>query len=225
MKKAGIYRIISPSGSVYIGQSKDVAHRFYRYRTAQCKRQPHLYASICKYGGDDHEYHIIHELPLDTDRTKMDLLEQSYIKEYKDCGFKMMNLNEGGKTNKELSPETRKKLSESAKGKKYWLGRKHTDEAKDKIRIANTGVVFTEERLQRMSDSNKGKPSGNKGKKFSEETRLKISNARKGIKISEEQKAKVSAKLKGRIFTEEHKLKLREAWLRIKNETSKSLSC
>jgi len=44
----------------------------------------------------------------------------------------------------------------------------------------------------RMSISHIGKTSGNKGKKMSKESRLKISKARKGKKLSEEHKQKIS---------------------------------
>lgn len=197
-KIAGIYKITSPSGSIYIGQSKDIEHRFYRYRTAQCKKQPALYAAIMKYGSDNLLFEIIHELPIDVDRNEMDSLEELYIQQYKECRFRLLNLTGGGKTNKELSDDTRRRLSESAKGKKYWLGRKHTPEAKEKIRKANTGVVFTEERLRNMSESLKGKPSPNKGKKMSQESKDKIRKARTGVKLSEEHRKKISEGLQRR---------------------------
>lgn len=44
----------------------------------------------------------------------------------------------------------------------------------------------------------KGKPSANKGKKFSEETKRKMSEAKKGKHHSEETKKKISAALKGK---------------------------
>lgn len=53
-----------------------------------------------------------------------------------------------------------------------------------------------------------------KGKKHSEETKKKISEAKKGKKLgphSEEQKRKMSEAHKGKVFSEEHKRKLSEA--------------
>lgn len=49
-----------------------------------------------------------------------------------------------------------------------------------------------------------------KGKKFSEETRCKISKANKGKKNSDEARRKMSEALKGRKFSEEHKRKISE---------------
>ena len=59
-----------------------------------------------------------------------------------------------------VSEETKKKMSESKKGKK------HSEEAKKK-----------------MSEAKKGKPSPNKGKLFSEEHKNKLSEAHKGKNI------------------------------------------
>ena len=50
-----------------------------------------------------------------------------------------------------------------------------------------------------------------KGKKRSEETKKKLSEANKGKKLSEETKRKMSEVMKGRIFTEEWKRKMSEA--------------
>lgn len=90
--------------------------------------------------------------------------------------------------------------------------------------MAKKGVIFTEEHKLRLSESHKGQPAWNKGKKGiysedtlrkmsenskgknlgkprSEETKAKISKARKGMKLrpmSEEQKKKLSSILKGK---------------------------
>ena len=46
----GIYKITSPSGKIYIGQSKDINLRIIYYKNARCKCQQKLYYSILKYG-------------------------------------------------------------------------------------------------------------------------------------------------------------------------------
>lgn len=188
----GIYKITTPSGRLYIGQSKDILHRWYRYKTYQCPRQPMLFASLKKYSSENCVFEILHELPCDVSRDVMNNYEELYISLYKTAGIELLNLNEGGHKNQELSESTRQKLRESATGKKYWLGRKHTEEAKQKIRDGNTGVKFTEERLKNMSLGNTGKPSPRKGVKLSEETKQKIRNARLGKPLSEEHKRKIS---------------------------------
>jgi hypothetical protein len=56
--------------------------------------------------------------------------------------------------------------------------------------------------------SRKGTTPHNKGKKMSEEQRVKMSAACTGRKLDEETKNKLSKKLKGRILTEDHKQKI-----------------
>jgi 5-methylcytosine-specific restriction endonuclease McrA len=55
-----------------------------------------------------------------------------------------------------VSAETREKLRHAALGKKYHLGHKHTEEAKRKVSVANTGRVRTPEHCAAISKAQKG---------------------------------------------------------------------
>lgn len=71
----------------------------------------------------------------------------------------------------------------------------HSDSEKIRRRNAALGdknPAKRQEVRKKMSEAQKGKPSPNKGKKMSDDFRLKISNARKGIKYSEEGRKKLS---------------------------------
>lgn len=71
----------------------------------------------------------------------------------------------------------------------------HTDAEKLRRRNAALGDKNPSKRQEvrkKMSESQKGRPSPNKGKKMSEDFKLKVSNARKGIKYSEEGRKKLS---------------------------------
>jgi hypothetical protein len=57
----GIYKITSPSGKVYIGQSTDINRRKTYYYGLHCKRQPKLYKSLVKYSFENHQFDIIEE--------------------------------------------------------------------------------------------------------------------------------------------------------------------
>lgn len=58
----GIYKITSPSGKIYIGQSKNIEKRWEKnYKKTQCKNQPKIYNSLKKYGPDNHVFEIIEE--------------------------------------------------------------------------------------------------------------------------------------------------------------------
>ena len=77
-KICGIYKITSPSGGIYIGQSKDIVGRKSQYRRDFGKGQCRIYNSIRKYGWDSHKFEIICEC----DMIELNELEKQYIKEY-----------------------------------------------------------------------------------------------------------------------------------------------
>lgn len=90
MKIAGIYRVVSPSKKVYVGQSWDILGRF-----SQHKREKRvvlvLNKSLHKYGHQNHLFEILHELPSDTDQSVMDSYEQIYIDAFTACGFEIIS--------------------------------------------------------------------------------------------------------------------------------------
>lgn len=57
----GIYKITSPTGRVYIGQSRDIKNRWSSYRTRECPSQYKLNNSFIKYGVKNHVFEIIEE--------------------------------------------------------------------------------------------------------------------------------------------------------------------
>lgn len=84
-------------------------------------------------------------------------------------------------------------------------------ESIQKISDALSGRFTSDETRKKLSDSHKGKPSPNQGKKASDETRKKLSDSHKGIthKLSEESKKKISEARKGIVFSEKHKQALK----------------
>lgn len=59
-KNCGIYKITSPTGRIYIGQSKDIQGRRGQYtRIKYCSAQPRIYKSLKKYGFEAHQFDII----------------------------------------------------------------------------------------------------------------------------------------------------------------------
>lgn len=64
---------------------------------------------------------------------------------------------------------------------KYFFGKKHTEETKNKMSEAwDYDKHFTEEVKRKMSEAHKGKSTWNKGKHLSEEHKNKVSDANKG---------------------------------------------
>ena len=61
----GIYKIISPSGKVYVGQSINIESRIKKYASCNCKLQVRLYSSIKKYGWENHIFEILEECSIE----------------------------------------------------------------------------------------------------------------------------------------------------------------
>lgn len=61
----GIYKIISPTNKIYIGQSLNIKKRFNSYKNLHCKSQIKLYHSLKKYGYINHVFEIIEECEFD----------------------------------------------------------------------------------------------------------------------------------------------------------------
>lgn len=64
-----------------------------------------------------------------------------------------------------------------SKGNTYWLGKKHTEETKQKISKAHKGKKYSEERIQQMRKQFGGKNNPMYGKHHNETTKQKISKA------------------------------------------------
>jgi group I intron endonuclease len=59
----GIYKITSPSGKIYIGQSVEIERRFNSYKRMYVKNKGvvKLYRSFLKYGVDNHIFEVVCE--------------------------------------------------------------------------------------------------------------------------------------------------------------------
>lgn len=95
-----IYKITSPSGKVYIGQSKQVKKRLYDYKWCDPK-QAFLHNSLLKYGYKNHIQEIIIE---GLTFNEANIEEIKLIKIYKDLEISL-NISDGG----QLSSYTRKR--------------------------------------------------------------------------------------------------------------------
>jgi hypothetical protein len=106
------------------------------------------------------------------------LAEQERIDQLKKIGIKLCNITNGGEgsSGRVLSKESREKIRKSALQR---IHPKHTEESKEKIRKANTGVVFTEERKRKISEARKGQ-------KMLPHVREALRLGRHGYKHSEE---------------------------------------
>lgn len=135
----GIYKITSPSGKVYIGQSLNINRRWAYHRSEKSNSCKHLKSSFLKYGIDSHNFEVIHDLPFDASKEVMDEYERLYIDLYKQCGIKLLNIKDGGSFGRH-SEETKMLFSKQRKGViGRTRGRKLTEEHKSKLSIAHKG--------------------------------------------------------------------------------------
>jgi len=214
----GIYKITSPSGKIYIGQSVDILSRINKYKNAKCITQPIILNSILKYGWESHLFEIVCEC----DKQELNEKERHY-QELFDCigknGLNCMLTNTSTKTGK-----ARQETIDKLKGRKLpestcqkMRDRKTSDETKLKISKANIGRIVSKETRDKISESNKGKKRTKeyidkmKQRVISEETKYKISKANIGRKISDETKYKISKAKKGKRPSDECLLNARIA--------------
>ena len=156
----GIYKITSPSGRVYIGQSKNIEKRFSTYRQdwfLKSKKQPRLRNSLNKYGVLYHKFEIV-ELCSVCDLDEKERLYQDRYNVTSRLGLNCVLISDGNKPHFR-SYETRMKISLSKKGKKI------SDEAKLKISKFNLGKKLTQETKNKISKGNTGKTFDDKFKK------------------------------------------------------------
>lgn len=162
----GIYKITSPSGKVYIGQSVNIKKRWNNnYFKLKCSDQPQLFNSLKKYGFENHQFEIIEECFINQLDEKETFYKTQFIEQH---GWKMAlfyQLIDGKGGHK--SEKTKQKISEAN------LGKKRNEIQKNNISKALKGRLHSEETKQLMSNSNKG-ISRNKGIKKSKKIINKI---------------------------------------------------
>jgi group I intron endonuclease len=192
----GIYCIYcKKSNKRYIGSSKNIEYRWRQHIAAFQKgirTNPYLQNEWDKYGIDNFEFIIVEQMEY-YDNSILIEREQYWIDYYhtmdREYGYNLQSADRH-----EVSIETRKKLSNSLKGKK------NSKEARSKM----------SKKL--------------KGRKFTDEHKNKISESLKGYKCSDERKKNISLGVKKthKPITDEQRKKksllLKERWAKVKAE-------
>ena len=209
-----IYKITNKlNGKAYIGQSinnpmgpKGRINQHLKGQAKQCKA---IHNAINKYGKEHFSIEILHIVLLPD---ILDELERVEIKNHNSLSPNGYNLTSGGETNKLISLETRRKMSEAKKDRpSNQKGRKRSPEARRKMSEAKKGKKLSSEHRRKVSEAKKGQTPHNKGKKTPPETRKKISEALKGRKRSPETRRKISEANKGKKRSPETRRNMSEA--------------
>lgn len=171
----GIYKVTSPSGRVYIGQSVNIKKRFQDYKNLHnVKAQIKLYRSFLKYGVDNHAFEVVCLCELDD----LNQLERYYQEKYKVITSGLNCLLTSTKTKKQVFSKDTLKKKKALRGKLHpnW-GKKLTKETRRKISEAQKGKFIPYDVRLKTSATLIGKP---KPDGFSELVKgLNNGNARK----------------------------------------------
>ena len=159
----GIYKITSPSGRVYIGESKNIHSRWKSYKNLSCKGQRKLLNSLKKYGVKNHIFEVIEECEFDELLCRERFWQDFYcvITDGLNC-----RLTECGDSKGIFSEETKRKISESR------IGISMSEETKQKIRDNHCS------KQEGWVSPRKGEPSWCKGITHSKEHIEKATKAR-----------------------------------------------
>lgn len=213
-KNCGIYKITSPTGRVYIGQSRDIRDRWISYKKYKSKKaiQPKLFNSFNKYGIENHQFDIIEycsEEDLNCSerfwQDEFDVLNGGLNCVLTNCGDKKVV----------FSKERNEKISNKIKGENHPFfgkfgkdnpnfGKKRTAEQVKNISESQKGKKASDETRKKLSDIRKGESNPFYGKTHSEESRKKISEGKIGKQAGEKHH------MFGKCHSEETKRKIRE---------------
>lgn len=218
------------NGKGYIGKTLGSMEKraLEHFQCTRKKKYFYFQAALKKYGFDKFEWR---ELFSSEDNEILCSKEKDFIKKLNTRCPSGYNLTDGGDgiigvKRSEITPEIRRKQSLSKMGNKYRLGVKTSEETKIKISKARMGKYRFPHSVRaklKISLSKKGK----KRKPFTLEARRNISLAllgnrhKRGKKLSEETKLKISEAVSGRTHSNETKQKMsekaKERWIRDRN--------
>lgn len=193
MKISGIYKIINKvNGKVYVGSSVDIFRRINRHKYDLIKTQHfnlHLQSAWNKYGKENFEFNIAENVEpnmlIETEQKYLDICKSNPTNFY-NMSYSVEFTTRGIK----LSKETRLLISKN--NAKYWKGKTLSDETKRKLSDSHKGKIHSNEHKMKMSKIMSGAGNPMYGKIFSDEYKRKLSNSHKGKTASEETKKKMS---------------------------------
>ncbi|ABT16521.1 GIY-YIG catalytic domain-containing endonuclease [Acanthocystis turfacea Chlorella virus MO0605SPH] len=173
-----IYRLTSPSGKSYIGQTvRSIEERFKQHQQpdSECVA---ISRAIQKYGWENmkKEWQEVSD-------DKLNFYEEMLVALLGTLSPGGYNLREGGGSRGSLCEDTKQKITLSL------IGKTRTDETKKKMSESMSGEkhplygkTHTDETKKKISDSQKGEKNHMYGKSHTDETIQKMSTAKSGEK-------------------------------------------
>lgn len=200
-----IYRLTSPSGKAYVGQTR---YRFHKRLRDHRNKRSAIGSAIRRYG--EHNF-IMEKLLVGVSVGNLNCLECFSIGLSVSLSPFGYNMTSGGDTAVLVSGDTRLRMSQSAKGKlisaetrarmgAVQRGRHRTEETRAKMGASHRGRKVSPEGRARMSAAMKKRALtwSCKGRVVSQRTKEKLASANRGRKPSSETRLKMSAAQKRR---------------------------
>jgi len=154
-----IYKIVSPSNKVYIGQTVDSVKRFSKYKKGDCEKQTRLNNSFLKYGFENHKIEIIENCNIDL----LNERERYWQDYYNVLGINGLNckLTKSSDKSAIISNDTRLKLSKYFKENpiSYWKNKELLFCGKYKMRLAKLGKKQNEKHIKLAKENRKNNSS------------------------------------------------------------------
>jgi group I intron endonuclease len=201
------------NGKNYIGRAKNFRTRVASHKSElnlNHHKNIHLQSAWNKYGAENFTFKILEQCPVE-----QHLEREMYWIEFMDTYERGYNRTVGGDGTLGIKDDIRKKMSNRMKGNKYSVGRILSEETKKKISESNKGKKHNPETIKKIAEKHRGQ-------KRSGETRLKISEANRRRKLSQETKDKIADAHRGKKHSEEHKQLLSDINLRRWENASQS---
>lgn len=179
----GIYKITSPTGKIYIGQSINIDNRkrIYKYSNSYTNSiGPKIYNSINKHGWDQHQHGLIEECSIEQLNERETYWKQHYVNLLGWDRMLFCDLYDVGGGPR--SEETKLKISVGKLGTNgYPKGVKRPKEFGEKIKSLD--------RNKKIGESHKGKPKPGSGNKYplTDEHKNNISKNSKGVSRNKKQ--------------------------------------
>lgn len=183
-------RVKSTGEIVYIGKSVNFKQRVASHKKAAKAGMVNLpiYRWMRVHDANLWQFVILAE----TTPTTWEDDERAWIAKYRELGQAKLNIDDGGagRTPYVMGEETKKKLAETSRGNINSLGKPLSSEAKAKVTASLKSLWQDPEYRQKMSDAHKGKPSGRKGKSWTDKEKQLISERTKlGMQKAKETKS------------------------------------
>jgi group I intron endonuclease len=196
-KSGGVYKITSPTGKIYIGQTKNLRARLKKYSNLNCQKQPKLYSSLIKHGFENHSVEV---LILTDNMDELNEKEIFFINEFKTYDTKNgLNLTKGGEgMRKQHSEKTKKRISEGVKNSEKYKLIMASNEYREKLsksllghKSYNKGIKRSEQDVLKIKEGIKNHYQKNPTRKHTEFSKIKMSESRKGHNNNNSKKRKI----------------------------------